>query len=57
MQGSGGDKDIENDFVDTVGGAEGWDRLETNTEPYTLPYVKQIASGNLLYDVGSSHAL
>ena len=24
-------------------------------EPYTLPYVKQIASGNLLYDLGSSN--
>ena len=31
--------------------------LETNMETHTLPYVKQIASGNLLYDVGSSHAL
>ena len=30
--------------------------LETNMETYALPYVKQIASGNLLYDVGSSHA-
>ena len=24
-------------------------------ETYTLPYVKQIANGNLLYDVGSSN--
>ena len=27
----------------------------TNTETYTLPYVKQIASGNLLYDTGNSN--
>ena len=26
-------------------------------ETYTLPYVKQIASGNLLYDAGSSDEL
>ena len=27
---------------------------ETGIETYTLPYVKQIASGNLPYDAGSS---
>ena len=27
---------------------------ETGVETYTLPYVKQIASGNLPYDAGSS---
>ena len=27
----------------------GWDELR-NIKTYTLPYVKQIASGNLLYD-------
>ena len=27
---------------------------ESSVEAYTLPYVKQIASGNLLYGVGSS---
>ena len=26
--------------------------LETNMETYALPYVKQIASGNLMYDAG-----
>ena len=29
-----------------------WD---SGIETYTLPYVKQIASGNLLYDTGSSN--
>ena len=28
---------------------------EHSTERSTLPYVKQIVSGNLLYDVGSSN--
>ena len=27
---------------------------ESSMEAYTLPYVKQIASGNVLYDAGSS---
>ena len=40
-------------WVELRGGTD----LETNMETHTLPYVKQIASGNLLYDVGSSHAL
>ena len=30
---------------------------ESNMEIYTLPYVKQIASGNFLYDVGSSNLM
>ena len=28
--------------------------LESNVDIYTLPYVKQIASGKLLYSMGSS---
>ena len=28
---------------------------ESSMETYTVPYVKQIASGNLLNDSGSSH--
>ena len=28
---------------------------ERSMETYTLPYVKQVASGNLLHDAGSSH--
>ena len=27
--------------------------LENSTETYTLPYVKQIASGSLMYDAGN----
>ena len=30
-------------------------QIESNMEAYTLPYVKQIASGNLLYEAGSSN--
>jgi len=42
--------------------AEGWGEEgdgetsgERSMEAYTLPYVKQIASGNLLYDSGNSN--
>ena len=48
------DTDIENRLVDTVGEGEGWTNWERSMETYILPYVKQIASGNLLYDAGSS---
>ena len=51
------DTDVENRFVDKGSGAE--DKGEMNgdcsTEAYTLPYVKQIANGNLLYDSGTSN--
>ena len=49
------DTDIENRLVDTVGEGEGWTNWERSMETYILPYVKQIASGNLLYDTGSSN--
>ena len=34
---------------------EYWSRLPCPSPTYTLPYVKQIASGNLLYDAGNSN--
>ena len=34
---------------------EGGTNGESSMETYTLSYVKQIASGNLLYDSGSSN--
>ena len=34
---------------------EGGTNWKPNSETYTLPYVKQIPSGNLLYDVGCSN--
>ena len=40
--------------MDTVGEGEGGMNGESNMETYTLPYVKQMASGNLLCDTGSS---
>ena len=36
---------------------EGGKNLKSNIEIYTLPYTKQIASGNLLYDTGSSNSV
>ena len=50
MQGISADTDIENRLVDTVGEGEGRTNGEDSIETYTLPYVKQIASGNLLCD-------
>ena len=57
LQGSNRDANIENRLVDTVAEGEGWMNWEHSIETYTLPYVKQIASGNLLYATGSSNPL
>ena len=40
LQGSNGDADIENRFVDTAGDGEGGTNWENSMETYTLPYVK-----------------
>ena len=40
--------------MDTAGEGEGGTNSENSTQTYTLPYVKQIASGNVLCDTGSS---
>ena len=55
MQGRNRDADMENRPVDTVGGRRGWDELREQRLTHTLPYVKQLASGNLLYDTESSN--
>ena len=47
------DVDTENRVVDTMGDGQHGMKGESNFETYKLPYVKQIASGNLLYDAGS----
>ena len=43
--------------MDMGGGEEGEGETngESSVEAYTLPYVKQIANGNLLYDSGTSN--
>ena len=55
MRGRNRDADIENELVDT-GGGEGEVRVncESSVEIHTLPFVKQIASGKALYNIGSS---
>ena len=52
MQGSKGDTGIKNRLLDSVGEGEGGTICKNNTETYTLSYVKQIASGTLMYDAG-----
>ena len=39
----------------TVGEEEGGTNCESSVETCTLPFVKQIASGNLLFDARSSN--
>ena len=54
------DTDIENRLMDLgVGWGEedGGTNGESSMETYTLPYVKYITSGNLLYDAGSSNPM
>ena len=41
-------------LVDIVGEREGGTNGESSMKTYVLPYVKQIASGNFLYDSGNS---
>ena len=53
LQGNG-NADIVNILVDTVGGGENRMNWDSSVETYTLPYVKQTASGNLRYDTGGS---
>ena len=40
--------------MDTEGEEKGGTNWESRIDIYTLPYVKQMASGKLLYDTGSS---
>ena len=47
-------RDTKDRLLDT-GEGEGGMISENSIETYTLPYVKQIASGNLLYDAESSN--
>ena len=43
--------------TDTGSGEKGEGEMngESNVEAYTLPYVKQMANGNLLFDSGNSN--
>ena len=54
MQGSNGDADIKT--CGYSGGRRGWSD-ERVTETHTSRYVKQRASGNLLYEAGSSNSV
>ena len=54
MQGRNRDVDVENGHVDTVGEEEGGTNWEIRFDMFTLPCVKQIASGNLQGSTGSS---
>ena len=51
--GSKWDSDIKNRPLNSLGEGEGGMIWENSIEIYTLPYVKQIASGSLMYDAGN----
>ena len=56
MQGSNGDTDIENRHVHGGGGEGGGGTSgESSMEAYTLPFVKETASENLLYGSGKTN--
>ena len=50
MQGSSGEADIENRFVDTAGEGEGRTNGENRMETYTLPYIILNSRGHVLYE-------
>ena len=50
LQGRNGDIDIENRLVNTAGEGEGGINWESSMDIYTLPRVKQTASGKLLHN-------
>ena len=52
MQSNKGDRDIKNRLLDSVGEEEGGMIWENSIETQTLSYVKQIASGSLMYAAG-----
>ena len=57
MQGISGDAGIENRLMNKVEEGEGGTSWKSSIETYILPYVKEIVSGNLLYDAGSSNPM
>ena len=52
MQGSKGDRDINNRLLDSVGEGKGGMIWEKSIQTYTLPYAKQMASASSMHDAG-----
>ena len=55
LQGGNGETDIENRLMDMGRGEERVRCMERVRWKLTLPYVKEIAQGNLLYGSGNSN--
>ena len=55
MQGSNGETDIENSLTDMGRGEERMRCMARVTWKLTLPYIKSIPNGNLLYVSGNSN--
>ena len=54
MQGSKRDTDVKDRLLDSVGEGEGGMIRKNSTETCILPYVKQMTSASLMYEVGHS---
>ena len=54
FQGRNGEADTENRLVDIVGEEEGGTKWKSSIETCSKPYVRQLASGKMLYNAGSS---
>ena len=52
MQGSKGDRDINNRLLDSVGEGKGGMIWEKSIETYTLPYAKQMTSAKSMHEAG-----
>ena len=55
MQGNNGETNIENRLMDMGRGKERVRCRERVTQKFTIPYIKEIANGNLLYVAGNSN--
>ena len=55
LQGNNGETDIENRLMDVRRGEERVRCMERVTWKLILPYVKEMAKGNLLYGSGNSN--
>ena len=53
LQGKTRNAAVDNGLVDTAGEGQGERNGASGTDVYTLPCIKQVASGKLLYNTGS----
>ena len=52
MQGSKGDRDVQNTLFNSAKEVEGGMICENSSETYTLPHVKQMTSASSMHEAG-----